>query len=178
MKDSHQTQIALAFPAVSHNDPDYYVARTAVNVLGGGMSSRLFTEVREKRALVYSVGAHSVAMRSAGATYAYAGTTAERAKETLKVLKEELMRLGHDVTQEEVDRAKVGLKAHLLMDQESTPSRARELLDDIFLEGRIIPLQEIVNKINAVTAEDVKRYWTAHPVEPYSLVTLGREALE
>ena len=177
-KDSEQTQIALAFPGVAHNDPQYYVARTAVGVLAGGMSGRLFTEVREKRALVYSVGAYAVSLRNIGAIYAYAGTTAPRAKETLQVLKAELARLGQDVTQEEIDRARIGLKAHLLMDQESTSSRAREILDDVYYEGRIIPLSEVVDKINAVTVDQVKEYWTSHPYEPYALVTLGREPLE
>lgn len=177
-KDSQQTQIALAFPGVPHSHPDYYILRTAVGVLAGGMSGRLFTEVREKRALVYSVGAHTVSLRNAGGIYAYAGTTTPRAAETLKVIKDELARLGDDVTSEEIERAKVGLKAHMLMDQESTYSRAREMVDDVFFEGRIIPLSEVIGRINAVTVDHVKKYWKEHPCDPYTLVTLGREALE
>ena len=177
-KDSQQTQIAMAFPGVPHSHPDYYILRTAVGVLAGGMSGRLFTEVREKRALVYSVGAHTVSLRNVGGIYAYAGTTTPRAAETLKVIKDELARLGDDVTTEEIERAKVGLKAHLLMDQESTYSRAREMVDDVFFEGRIIPLSEVIGRINAVTVDHVKHYWKSHPYDPYTLVTLGREALE
>jgi predicted Zn-dependent peptidase len=177
-KDSQQTQIAMAFPGVPHSHPDYYILRTAVGVLAGGMSGRLFTEVREKRALVYSVGAHTVSLRHQGAIYAFAGTTTPRAKETLTVMKNELARLGDDVTQEEIDRAKVGLKAHLLMDQESTYSRAREMVDDVFFESRIIPLAEVIGRIDKVTVDDVKHYWKSHPYDPYTLVTLGREALE
>ena len=176
-KDSQQTQIALAFPGVPHSDPGYYSERVAVGVLSGGMSGRLFTEVREKRALVYSVGAQAVSLRGAGAVYAYAGTTAPRAQETLTVLKAELARLGRDLTQEEVDRARVGYKAHLLMDQESTGARARELLDDLSFENRVIPVAEVIEKINAVTVESVKTYWAAHPVDPCTLVTLGNAAL-
>jgi len=177
-KDSQQTQIAMAFPGVPHSHPDYYILRTAVGVLAGGMSGRLFTEVREKRALVYSVGAHTVSLRNLGGIYAYAGTTTPRAKETLDVIKNELARLGDGVTHEEIERAKVGLKAHMLMDQESTYSRAREMVDDVFFEGRIIPLSEVIGRINSVTVEQVKEYWKAHPYDPYTLVTLGREALE
>jgi predicted Zn-dependent peptidase len=177
-KDSEQTQIALAFPCVPRNNPDFYVARSAVGVLSGGMSGRLFTEVREKRALVYAVGAQAISLRGTGAIYAYAGTTAPRAKETLSVLKAELLRLGQDATTEEVERAKIGFKAHMLMDQESTGARARELLDDIYHENRIVPVQEVIEKIDAVKADDVKAYWSSHPVEPYTLVTLGREPLE
>jgi predicted Zn-dependent peptidase len=177
-KDSEQTQIALAFPCVPRNAPDYYAARTAIGVLSGGMSGRLFTEIREKRALVYSVGAQAVSLRGSGAVYAYAGTTAPRAKETLTLLKAELQRLGQDVNTEEIERAKVGFKAHLLMDQESTGSRSRELLDDVYYENRVVPVAEVVRKIDAVTLDDVKRYWSAHPFDPYTLVTLGREPLE
>jgi predicted Zn-dependent peptidase len=175
-KDSEQTQIALAFPCAPRSDPGYYAARSAIGVLSGGMSSRLFTEVREKRALVYSVGAQAASLRGCGICYAYAGTTAPRAAETLQVLKTELRRLPEDLTQEELDRAKVGFKAHLLMDQESTGARARELLEDVYYENRVVPVAEVVDAINKVTVEEVQRYWRSHPVEPFSLVTLGREA--
>ncbi len=134
--------------------------------------------MREKRALVYSVGAQTSSLRGSGALFAYAGTTAPRAAETLQVMKAELLRLGGDVTQEEIDRARTGLKAHLLMDQESTSSRVRELLEDVYYENRIVSVAEAVRKIDAVSVDDVKNYWNSHPVEPYALVTLGRAPLE
>jgi len=177
-KDTEQTQIALAFPAVPRNDPLSFAARIAVGVLSGGMSGRLFTEVREKRALVYSVGAQASSLRGSGVIYAYAGTTAARAAETVAVLKTELKRLGDDVTQEEIQRARVGVKAHMLMDQESTGARSRELLDDVYFEDRVVPMAEVVAKLDAVTVDDVKNYWTNHPVEPHTLVTLGRKPLD
>jgi predicted Zn-dependent peptidase len=177
-KVSEQTQIALAFPAVARSDAQYFAAQTAVGVLSGGMSGRLFTEVREKRALVYSVCANASSLRGTGIVFVYAGTTTPRAAETLAVLKTELARLGKDLTAEEVERAKIGLKAHMLMDQESTGVRARELLDDVFYEGRIVPIAEVVEQINAVTVADAKQYWESHPFEPYALVTLGKEALK
>ncbi len=177
-KDSEQTQIAMAYPSVPRNHPQYYAAQTGVGVLSGGMSGRLFTEVREKRALVYSVGAQSSSLRGMGVCYAYAGTTAKRAAETLNVLKAELKRMPTDVTEDEVERAKIGFKAHLLMDQESTGSRARQLLDDVYFLNRIVPVTEVIERIDAVKADDVKAYGESHPIEPYTLVTLGREALE
>ena len=176
-KDSQQTQIALAFPCVPRNDPSYYALRTAVGGLAGGMSSRLFTEVREKRALVYSVGAQVSSLRGTGAVYVYAGTTAPRAAETLQVIQTELKRLGNDLTQEEVDRARIGFKAHLLMDQDSTGTRARELLEDIYYENRPVSVAEIVKRIDAVGVADATGYWNSHPFEPYALVTLGRDPL-
>jgi predicted Zn-dependent peptidase len=177
-KDSEQTQIAMAYPGIPRNHPQYYAAQAGVGVLAVGMSSRLFTEVREKRALVYSVGAQASSLRGMGVCYAYAGTTAKRAAETLRVLKAELKRLPTDVTDEEVERAKIGFKSHLLMDQESTGSRARELLDDAYFLNRIMPVQEVIERINAVKAADVRAYAETHPIEPYTLVTIGREPLE
>jgi len=177
-KDSEQTQIAMAFPSVPRNHPDYFAAQAGIGVLSGGMSGRLFTEVREKRALVYSVGAQASSLRGLGVCYAYAGTTAKRATETLEVLRAELRRLPTDVTEEEVERAKIGFKAHLLMDQESTSVRARELLDDVYFQNRIVPVAEVIEKIDTVKVKDVADYWSAHPIEPCALVTLGREALE
>jgi predicted Zn-dependent peptidase len=177
-KDTQQTQIAMAFPAAPRSHPSHFAAGAALGILAGGMSGRLFTEVREKRGLVYAVGAQVVSLRACGVTYAYAGTTAPRAAETLQVLKAELQRLGQDATQDELQRAKAGLKARLLMDQESTHHRARELLHDIIYDNRIVPLDEVVRKVDAVTVEDVKTYWTSHPIEPYAMVILGKEALE
>jgi predicted Zn-dependent peptidase len=177
-KESQQTQIALLFPSVTQDDPQYFAARMAVGVLSGGMSGRLFTEVREKRALVYSVGANTIALRRRGAVCAYAGTTAPRAKETLEVMRAEFVRLGQDCTAEELERARTGVKAHLLMDQESTGSRARGLLDDLFFHDRIVPLEELIAQLDAVTVEGVMRHWSAFPHEPCTLVTLGKEALE
>ncbi len=177
-KESEQTQIAMAYPSVPRNHPDYYAAQTGVGVLAGGMSGRLFTEVREKRALVYSVGAQSSSLRGTGVCYAYAGTTAKRAAETLSVLKAELKRMPLDVTEEEVERAKIGFKSHLLMDQESTGSRARELLDDVYFLNRVVPVPEVIQRIDAVKVMAVKSFGESHPIEPCTLVTIGREALE
>lgn len=177
-KDSEQTQIALAFPCVARKDPKHDAARLAIGALAGGMSSRLFTEVREKRALVYSVGAQVSSLRDNGLIYAYAGTTAPRAKETLSVMLAEMKRLGQDLTQEELDRARVGVKASLLMDQESTGARAREMLDSVFLEGRVVPLQETIDRLQSVTLENARDYWNSHPAEPYALATIGSTPLD
>ena len=177
-KDSEQTQIAFAFPGVPRSHPDYFALQTGIGVLSGGMSGRLFTEVREKRALVYSVGAQASSLRRTGICFAYAGTTAKRAAETLKVLRAELKRLPTDVTEEEVERAKIGFKSHLLMDQESTSSRARELLDDIYFHDRVIPIEELIATIDAVKVSHVKAYWESHPLDPHVLVTLGKVPLE
>ena len=123
-KDTQQTQIALAFPGAAFGDPDYYAARGAVGVLSGGMGARLFTEVREKRGLCYSVYATHDTVKDRGAVIGYAGTRADRAQQTLDVMIGEFRRLKDGVTADEVDRVKASLKTSLVMQQESTAARA------------------------------------------------------
>ncbi len=119
-----QTQIAAAYASVPVGDPDYYAAMGAVHVLSGGMSARLFTEVREKRALCYSVWASYQTFKDRASVISYAGTTNERAQETLDVLLRELRRLPEGIEMEEVERVQAGLKSSLIMQQESTSARA------------------------------------------------------
>ena len=107
-KQTEQTQIAVAFPSVAFADPEYYAARGAVGVLSGGMSSRLFTEVREKRGLCYSVYAGHETLKDRGTVICYAGTRAEKAQQTLDVTVAELRRLRDGIPDEELDRVKAG----------------------------------------------------------------------
>ena len=104
--ESTQTHIGVSYPAVPYGTENYYHAWAAVNVLSGGMSSRLFTEVREKRALCYSVYASLNSIKTEGQVLCYAGTTSERAQETLDVLLRELVRLGEGIEEEELSRCK------------------------------------------------------------------------
>src|SRR5207244_11351551 len=102
-KDTTQTQIALAYPSVPFGHPEYYRAQGAVQVLSGGMGARLFTEVREKRGLCYSIYASYQTFKERACVLGYAGTTNERAQETLDVMLAELGRLRDGITQDEVD---------------------------------------------------------------------------
>ncbi len=119
-KDSAQTQIAFAYPSVPIGHPDYFAARAAEGVLSGGMSARLFTEVREKRGLCYSVGVRHETFRDRGTMIGYAGTGPDRAQQTLDVTIAELRKLKDGVTEDEIDRVKAGLKSSLIMAEEST----------------------------------------------------------
>lgn len=101
------------------------------------MSSRLFTEVREKRGLVYAVSAFPAGVKGQGLLMAYAGTTKERAGKTLEVMLTELERLALGVTEEELSRAKVGLKTALVMADESIRSRASSMARDLYMLGRV-----------------------------------------
>ena len=176
--ESTQTQIALAYEAVPYDDPDYYAAWAAVGVLSGGMSSRLFTEVREKRGLCYSVSAGLNTLKHAGRVLCYAGTTAERAQETLDVTLHELRRLGDGVEPGELARCVSRAKSGLVMQQESTMARAGSMARDWYHLGRVTTLDEVTAKIDALTPDDVTAYARRHPADDVTVLTLGPAALE
>lgn len=176
--DSTQTHIGLAYPAVPYRDDSYYSAWAAVNVLSGGSSSRLFTEVREKRGLCYSVYATLNSLRDEGRVLAYAGTTSERAQETLDVTLAEIRRLSAGIEQSELDRCKAGAKSALVMQQESTGARASSIARDWFHLGRVTTLDEVHEKINALTLDDLMDYVRAHPPDDLTVLTIGPEALQ
>ena len=119
-KETTQTQIGIAYPSVPIGHEDYYAAQGAVNVLSGGMSARLFTEVREKRGLCYAVWASYQTFKDRASVVCYAGSTNERAQETLDVTLGELRRLQEGIEPDEVDRVRAGLKSSLIMQEEST----------------------------------------------------------
>src|SRR5262249_52962972 len=121
--DSNQTQIGVGFDSPPYHHPDYFQAWGAVGVLSGGMSSRLFTEVREKRGLCYSIYATTHTLRDRGSVLCYAGTSAERAQETLDVTLNELVHLAEGVRADELSRLKARIKSGLIMQQESSSSR-------------------------------------------------------
>lgn len=177
-KDSAQVQIALAYPSVSLGHPSYYAARVAIGILSGGMAGRLFVEVREKRGLVYRVGASLSAARGRGAVFASAGTTPENAEETLTVMLRELRGVGEGITPEELRRSIVELKSSLIMQSESSSVRAGALVSDWWNIQRLRSLREIQTAIEAVTAEAVAEHQGAFPVSPLTLVTLGSKQVE
>lgn len=176
--EAQQTQIGLAFPAVAYRDPDYYAAWAAVSVLSGGMSSRLFTEVREKRGLVYSVYATLSTLRDSGAILCYAGTTNERAQETLDVMLAELARLQEGITPEELKRSQALAKSALVMQQESSSARAGAIARDWYHLGRVTSLDEVQQRIAALTPEQVVDYVRRHPLTEPTIVTIGPTALK
>ena len=176
-KDTQQTQIALAFPSVPVGHADYYSARAAAAVLSGGMSSRLFTEVREKRGLCYSVMAFQETFKDRGAMMAYAGTRAARAQETLDVTVGELRRLKDGITDDEIDRVKAGLKSSLIMQEESTSARAGAIATDWYYLGRVRDFDEIQRSIDGLTPPAILDHLHRYPVKDVTLVTLGPDPL-
>ncbi|HMO18565.1 MAG TPA: pitrilysin family protein [Oligoflexia bacterium] len=176
-KEAEQLQIALAYPSVGVESPEYYDARVLVNVLSGGMSGRLFIEVREKRGLVYRVSASHSASRGRSAIIASAGTTPENGEETLSVMLEQLRSIENGVSQEELHRAKVDLKTRVIMQSESSSGRASALTSDWWNLKRLRTLEEIKFGIENVTEESLIKHYKNWPVRAVTLVTLGVKPL-
>ncbi len=175
---SEQTHIGIAYPSVPETHADYYTARMAVEVLSGGMSGRLFTEVREKRGLCYSVGASYASLKGIGSILGYAGTSNDRAQATLDCFVSELHRLSNGVEKDELDRAKIGLKASIIMSGESTSARSGAIAHDYFTRGRIRTLDEISKAIDAVTVDKVNAYLEANKPGPFTIVIVGPKELK
>jgi predicted Zn-dependent peptidase len=176
--EKEQVHIGVAYRGVAPDDSDNYAYRLSNAVLSGGMGARLFTEVREKRGLVYSVSASVSSHRGIGWTTAYAGTTAPRAQETLDVLLAELKRMEKGVTQEELDRARTKMLTALVMAEESTRSRAASIARDFWILGRVRSLDELEREIGAITVKGIQAFYERHPVEELSVVTLGPTELK
>jgi predicted Zn-dependent peptidase len=177
-KDTTQTQIGIAYPSVPIGHADYYAALGAVNVLSGGMSARLFTEVREKRGLCYAVWASYTSFKDRACVLCYAGTTNERAQETLDVTLGELQRLQEGIEKEEVERVQAGLKSSLIMQEESTSARAGTLASDWYYLGRVRSFDEIESAINALTPRKIVDHLRRHPPSDFTIVTLGPKPLQ
>ncbi|WP_188260050.1 M16 family metallopeptidase [Azospirillum tabaci] len=156
-RDLEQMHLVLGFDGVGVHDPDYYAHSVMSTLLGGGMSSRLFQEVREKRGLVYSIYTFSGAYRDGGLFGVYAGTGEDEVAELVPVVCDELMRVTEDVTEEEVARAAAQLRAGTLMALESSMSRCEQLGQQLLVYGRPVPVEEIVEKIGAVDRESIVR---------------------
>lgn len=176
--ESAQLQITLAYPSAPFGDRHYYTAKVANGVLSGGMFGRLFIEVREKRGLCYSVFSRHAATKSYGTMLAYAGTTPERAAETLDVMVKELRSLRGTVEAEELSRAKANLKAGLIIGEESTSSRAGSNATDWWLDRRIRTLDEIQAEIDKVSTDSIDEFLKAYPADSFSLLTLGSKRID
>jgi predicted Zn-dependent peptidase len=155
-RDLDQVHIVLGFPSVDYTHRLHFPTMLLSTVLGGGMSSRLFQEIREKRGLVYSIYSFANPFKDGGLLAVYAGTGEKEAGELVPVCLEELRKVQKDVTQDELDRAKAQLRASLLMSLESTGSRTEQLARQLQVHGRVVPTEETKQKIAAVTIEQVQ----------------------
>ena len=156
-RELEQVHLVLGVEGVAYTDDDYYAASILSALLGGGMSSRLFQEVREKRGLAYAISSFLSAYTDSGVFGIYAGTGAEEAAELLPLVMDEIDKVKTGVTAEEVNRARAQLKASLLMGLESTSSRCEQVAQQMLVFGRPIPTEEIVAKVDAVDEAAVAR---------------------
>jgi predicted Zn-dependent peptidase len=175
---SNQSHVGIAYPTIPYKHPDYFQAWAAVGVLSSGSSSRLFTEVRERRGLCYTVYASLHTQRDRASVLCYAGTTAERAQETLDVTVAELRRLGQGIEQSELNRLKARIKSSLIMQQESTSARSGALGRDWYHLGRVRTLDEIAQLVDALSADSINAFLEKNPPSDLLVVTLGPEPLE
>jgi len=156
-RDLEQAHLLLGFNGVGLKDADYFTVQVLSTLFGGGMSSRLFQEVREKRGLVYNVHSFAWPMMDTGVFGIYAGTDPDRLAELVPVVCEEIKRLGDTLTEAEVARARAQLKASQLMSLESTTNRAEQVATGLLVYGRPIPTEEIIARIDAVDIAAIRR---------------------
>tara|TARA_B100000427_G_scaffold278108_1_gene247705 strand:- start:148 stop:1407 length:1260 start_codon:yes stop_codon:yes gene_type:complete len=156
-RDLEQVHITLGFDGMAYDDADYYVGSVLSTLLGGGMSSRLFQEIRENHGLVYSIYSYQSAYTDGGLFGIYAGTGEDEVRELMPLIADELNKVRISVGEDEVARARAQLKASILMSLESTSSRCEQLARQMLIFDRPIPAEEIVAKVDAVTPEDVIR---------------------
>ncbi len=176
LRETQQIQIALAYPAATVASPDYYRARATAAILGGYSSARLFTEVREKRGLCYSVYSTYEGQLDRAAMLCHAGTAADRAQQTLDVMLAEIERLGREgIALHELEMMRAGLKSSLIMAQESSMSRSAVLASDWYFLGRVRSIEEIAVELDALTPESVSAYASKleKPDTNPTILTLG-----
>ena len=156
-RELEQVHLTLAFPGVPYRDPEYFAYQVYATVLGGGMSSRLFQEVREVRGLAYSVYAYAQSYVDSGGVGVYAGTGASEVAELVPVIAQEMQSLTTTAGEPEIARARAQLKAGLLMSLESSSSRMDQIGRQMLVYGRVLPIEEIVAAIDAVDVAAVHK---------------------
>lgn len=157
-RDLEQAHLVMGFEGIGFTDDDYYPLAVLSTALGGGMSSRLFQEIRENRGLVYSIYTFSSAFTDGGIFGLYAGTGEEQLAELVDAVSDELRRVADDpMEDEELARSRAQIKAGVLMSLESTSSRAERLARHLTIYDRVIPVSEMAERIDAVSAEDIRR---------------------
>jgi predicted Zn-dependent peptidase len=157
-KDLEQAHFALAFESPGYRDDEIYTAQIYASTLGGGMSSRLFQEVRENRGLCYTIFAQAGAYADTGTTTIYAGTSGSQVRELAQITIDEMKRAADDMSEQEVARARAQMKAGMLMGLESPSNRAERLARLVQIWDRVPPLEETVARIDAVTTVKVRDF--------------------
>jgi predicted Zn-dependent peptidase len=172
-RDLEQVHYLMGFNALAYEDPEYHAASVYTTLLGGGMSSRLFQEIREAKGLVYAIYSFMSSFQDGGIFGVYAGTGQQEVSEVVSLVCHELMRSTHDITEEETARARAQLKASILMSLESTSSRCEQAARQLLIFDRIVPLEETIAKIEAVDASAVENVAKRILSSPLTVTALG-----
>lgn len=173
-KPFEQTHLMIALEASAYHKPEYFKSQILAGALGGGMSSRLFQEVRERRGLCYSVYAFSSGLTDSGMFVVHAAGAPEKAHELFSVIRDELERAAADgFDQAELARVKAQMKMGLLAALESSSARVEQLARHIMFRGRVLPTSELVERIEAVETADLQALLQKVLGTPVSLATVG-----
>jgi predicted Zn-dependent peptidase len=179
-KETEQYHVSLGSQGIPARSEDRYAMAALNNVLGGGMSSRLFQEVREKRGLAYAVFSYHQGYSDAGAIKTYVGSTTGNVEEAVRVITEQLGRVQEElVSDEELDRTKQQLKSSTLLALESTAARMNRIGRSVITDTELLSPEEIAERIEAVSAEDIRRLARAHlNLDNLYLSAVGPEELD
>jgi predicted Zn-dependent peptidase len=172
-RDLEQVHLVLGFPGVGYADPDYYAATVYSTLLGGGMSSRLFQEIREKRGLVYSIHSFASSYVDGGLFGIYAGTGEAEVAELVPLVCDEVVKAADTIEPEEVRRARAQLKAGILMAREGPSARCEQLAQQLLVYGRPLPMDEIIARVDAVDVDQVAAVARRLRAGPLTLAALG-----
>jgi predicted Zn-dependent peptidase len=175
-KDTEQYHLCLGATGISRSDDRRFALRVLNTLFGGSSSSRLFTEVREKRGLAYSVGSYTDSYRDTGMLGLYVGTREDNVGEAFEVIGAELARLtSEDASAEELERAKESVKGRLVLAQESTGSRMARLAGSVLFDLPILSLDDMLEKIDSVSAAEIKEIAAdLYRPERFSAACIGR----
>lgn len=156
-RDIEQTHLALAFPGVASGDDDFFATRLYADILGGGMSSRLFQKVREEKGLAYSVYAFADGFEQSGLFGAYVNADEDQIVEAAEIIRSEMEDSARKLDEQEIARAKALLRSSLMMGLESPASRIEAAAGQLFVYGALMAPEEILERIDAISTEDLKR---------------------
>ena len=171
-----QLHLVLGLAGIAHGDPDFYALAVFSTALGGGLSSRLFQDIREERGLVYSIYSFSSSYLDAGLFGIYAGTGADSAAEVVERICVNLRTMADEVGEDELQRARAQLKAGILMSLESTAARAEQIARHTLIFDRVLPTREITEAVDAVDREAVVRISRRLRAGRPTVTTLGPES--
>jgi predicted Zn-dependent peptidase len=174
---SDQAHMTLGFPAPAQRDPDYFAARFFSDIVGGGMSSRLFQKVREDRGLAYSVYSHLQPYSDAGLFYIYAATARRESGKAAQLIEETLAAAVDEITPREVERVRTQARAGLLMSIESPWGQAQYLARQLSVYGRLVEPSEVIAELEAVTLDEVREAGRKMLAGPKARATIGFPAV-